>query len=133
MKILFDSDALFALYVGSDQLHQKAKILLEKIMTQNMTCFVSNIVLQECVTVISYKIGQVEARDFLEKFESMPFDVICLDERIELESWKIFKTQKSNGVSFIDCSNIAFLQSMNLDCIFSFDHFYKKNKIKTFQ
>ena len=41
---------------------------------------------------------------------------------------QIFKAQTSKNTSFVDCTNMAFMQQLNLDAIFSFDKVYRKNK-----
>ena len=46
------------------------------------------------------------------------------------EAINVFKAQTSKNTSFVDCSNMAYLQQLHwlrLDAIFSFDAIYKKN------
>lgn len=124
MRILIDSDALFALYFIDDANHQKAKKILEPFSKED-ELFVANLVLQESATVISRKIGQNQALDFLKKFEKTNAREIFLDRRLTAKTWQIFKEQTKKGTSFIDCANLAIAKELKMDKIFSFDKFYR--------
>lgn len=132
MNVLFDSDGLFALYVGSDRHHAKAKKIFSELFEANTNIFfVSNLVLQETATVLSYRFGQNVALDFLGRFQKMPITKIFIGEELEEESWILFQKQNKKGTSFIDCSNLALFESLKMDQIFSFDAFYQNKRILT--
>lgn len=61
-------------------------------------------------------------------------DCVFTIERIDLETEEaaieIFIEQTSKNVSFVDCTNIAFIGEKHVDGIFSFDDGYKKNRIQ---
>jgi predicted nucleic acid-binding protein len=124
MKILLDSDFLFALFVSNDFHHQKAKKLLEKYLNEEI--YVLNLVIQETATVLSYRFDQKVAVNFLEKIKTTPVLVINLDDKLEEKVWVVFKNQKKKGISFIDCANLALLATSQMEKILSFDKFYPK-------
>lgn len=126
MKILMDSDALFALYVVTDQHHQQAKQIFQKLLKQKAELITTNLVLQEAATVLSYKAGQRQACDFLQRFAKINIRPIFIREKLTAQAWKLFKKQKKKGTSFIDCANIVLCQEMKIPAIFSFDKFYFK-------
>lgn len=128
MKILIDSDALFALYFIDDTNHLKAKKILGTFSKKD-ELFVTNLVLQESVTVISRKIGQKQALDFLKKFEKTNTREIFVDRTFTAKVWRIFKKQTKKATSFIDCANLAIAQELKIDKIFSFDKFYSSREI----
>lgn len=131
MRILIDSDALFALYFVDDTNHLKAKNILGTFSKEKDELFVANLVLQESATVISRKIGQKQALDFLKKFEKTNTREIFVDQKLTAKTWKIFKKQTKKGTSFIDCANWAIAQELKIDKIFSFDKFYQRVGLKT--
>ena len=126
MKLLIDSDFLFGLFVQTDPHYSESKRLGAKFgPTSNL--FVSNLVIYETATVISYKDNHKSSLIFLDKLPSLNLQTIVLDSALEEMSWKIFKTQTKKGTSFVDCTNLAILEKYKLDGILSFDLFYPKH------
>lgn len=130
MKVLIDSDALFALFVADDVHHRKAKTCLGELLATKNDMFVTNLVVQETATVLSYKIAHAVSLDFLQYFEPMPVNRIFVTDKLDVTIWEIFKRQKGDRISWIDCSNIAVCQAYELDGIFSFDAFYRSAKLR---
>lgn len=127
MKILVDSDALFALYFVDDASHLKAKRILET-FSRDDDFFATNLVLQESVTVISRKLGQKQALDFLEKFKKTNVREIFTNQKLTAKAWPIFRKQTKKGTSFVDCANVVAFKELKMDKIFSFDKFYASLK-----
>lgn len=130
MKVLLDSDALFALYSASDALHLKAREIFKTFLEKEEKLLVTNLVLQETATVISYRFGQNQAIEFLNSFERSGIEQIFVGEKITLKTWKIFKEQLKKGTSFVDCANVAVYKEGAADRIMSFDKFYQKKGLK---
>lgn len=124
MKILVDSDALFALFVAHDPHHTKAKQLFHTVSTRGAQFYTLNIVIQETATVLSHKIGQAVSLTFLKELSNLELDIIPLDDTLEQKSWEIFKKQTKKGTSFVDCANIATVEHFKMNGILSFDTFY---------
>jgi predicted nucleic acid-binding protein len=51
MKVFLDSSFIIALIINNDELHDSSKTLKEKGIFDN-TCYVSNLIVNEIVTVI---------------------------------------------------------------------------------
>jgi predicted nucleic acid-binding protein len=79
--------------------------------------------------VISLRVGHEEAVAFIEKLKSPEsgFEIKWVDTDIEDVAIEIFKKQTSKNTSFVDCTNMVFLERLHADAIFSFDEVYKKN------
>lgn len=129
-RILIDTDALVAIIKGNDSNHKKALIISEKI--KNAAIFITPLTIPETVTVISYKMSQIEAKEFLIKIRQENFIEISLNPELIQKTDKIFLSQKTKGTSWIDCLNVAVVKTEELDGIFSFDKFYKRLNIKYF-
>jgi len=125
MKVLFDSDALFALYFVDDSNHLKAKKILQTFSSKD-ELFATNLVLQESATVISRKVGQDQAIDFLRKLRITNAQEVFVNQKLTAKAWKIFKRQTKKSTSFVDCANLAIAHELKIDKIFSFDKFYQK-------
>ncbi len=129
MKVLVDSDALYALYLEADLMHGKAVGLFRDLVDRKAVLYVSNVVLQEVATLLSYRCGQEMARNFLKDFVRGGFKNVFLDEELTRSSWTLFQKQTKKGTSFVDCSNVVLYREFNFEAIFSFDKFYSRNKI----
>lgn len=131
MKLLLDSDFLFALFAAHDPNHSKAIYLLDTYKKQKAQFFVTNLVFQEAATVVSYKIGQREALEFLNRFDEVGAVQLTVDTKVEGKAWEIFKQQTKKGTSFIDCANVASADYYKLDGILSFDRFYEDKLVSS--
>ena len=129
MKVLIDADALFALYVNSDLLHQNAKDIFAQLLQSKAELYVTNLVIQEVGTIISYRLGQKSAKDFLNRIGRINVESIFVNKALTVRAWQIFKKQAKRGTSFIDCANLTIAQELKMDKIFSFDKFYSNLKI----
>ncbi|MFA5995833.1 MAG: PIN domain-containing protein [Patescibacteria group bacterium] len=130
MKVFIDADALIAIMKHDDINHDKAFKCLEKLVQQEVIFLTSNYVFAEVVTVLSQRVSQASAKQFINIMRSTdsPFIVRWVDEIIADEAVTIFEQQTSKNVSFVDCVNMALVKIDNIDQIFSFDSVYKKNK-----
>jgi predicted nucleic acid-binding protein len=133
-KLIFvDSDAFVALAKEDDNNHNKAVKLLELLLTQSVTFITSNYVFSETVTVISMRVGHKQAVAFIEKLKTQDneFEIKWVDADIEATAIEIFKRQTSKNTSFVDCTNMALLEQLHAEAIFSFDEVYKQNGFQT--
>lgn len=132
MKLLIDTDCLFAAYAAKDPNNKKATSLLKKYQqSHQISLYVTNLVLQELATVFSHKIGQLGSIELIKKLELLKLILINIDETMEKRGWQVFLSQTKKGTSFVDCANLATCDFYKLDGILSFDEFYKDKRIKS--
>jgi predicted nucleic acid-binding protein len=127
MKLLVDSDFLFALFQPDDSNNDKARSLLLKYEKEDLCAI--NLVVQESTTLVSKRMNMKYAKSFYESICNMIPEIIMLNENLEKDAWKIFLSQNKKGTSFVDCANLATYQKLKLDGILSFDDFYPKDKL----
>ncbi|MBL7159521.1 PIN domain-containing protein [Candidatus Microgenomates bacterium] len=130
MRILLDSDTLFALYVASDIHHHKARQIFQELLNKEKELLVTNLVVQETATVISYRFGQKQAIDFINRFNKIDIEQVFVDRKLTIKAWEIFLKQKKKGTSYIDCANIVVYKELKILSIFSFDQVYKRMGLK---
>lgn len=130
LKILVDADALVAIAKDTDSNHKKALVTSQKIRTA--TIYTTPFTIPEAVTVLSHKASQIEAKNFLKNARERMFSEIQLNPEFIQAADKVFLSQKTKGTSWIDCLNAAVVKTEELDGIFSFDKFYKKQGVRTF-
>lgn len=126
MKILLDSDALFALYVAKDTHHQNAKRIFQRLLTAHTELWTTNLVVQETATVISFRLGQREAKKFITRLKKIDIRQASVNQKLTARSWEIFRKQKKKGTSFVDSANVAMAKEMGIKNIFSFDKIYNR-------
>jgi len=130
--IFIDSDAFIAIAKEDDINHDKAIHILNRLLGQTVSFVTSNYVFSESVTVISQRVGHKEAVVFANNLKSTksPFLIERINEETEDLALSIFTKQVSKNISFVDCTNMALLNRLSIDYIFSFDKVYKKNGYK---
>lgn len=126
MNIFADSSALVALFNPQDPYHNQSKLIAKKYKIRSF--IISTYIFAETVTVLSQKVGKIEALhagEMLKKKASK----IEVDENTLNLAWEIFKKQTSKNVSFVDCATIALFQKGVFDKLFTFDSDFKKNSV----
>jgi predicted nucleic acid-binding protein len=129
MKILVDTDFLIALIKIDDKNHFKAIDKVQKIKEAKV--FITPFTIPETVTVLSYKVSHIAAKNFL-KVARNKLPELPLNEEIIASADKIFLSQNKKGTSWIDCLNVALIKYYKLDGILSFDKFYLKLGVNVF-
>ena len=124
MRLLVDADFLIALAKKDDANHRVA--LTEADELRDAVLFITSFTIPEAATVLSYKVSQSAARNFLKAVREKNFFELPLERRIIAEADSIFLSQNKKGVSWIDCYNVAVARIHALDAILSFDKFYRK-------
>ena len=125
-KVLIDSDGLIASYFVGDANHEVGSKIFKKLIESNAPLFVVNLVILEVATVLSHKVNQATAMDFVSRFHKLPITQITVDRKLEAMAWKLFHKQTKKGISFVDCANLVCIEQKGLDGIFSFDKFYSR-------
>ncbi len=124
MRALADADFLVALAKKDDSNHGKAFAKLADL--KDVVVFITPFTIPEAVTVLSYKVSQKAAKEFLMSLRQKNFIELPMEKIVSEEADKIFLSRKEKGISWIDCFNAAAVKSYKLDGILSFDKFYKK-------
>lgn len=126
MKILLDSDALFALYVAKDAHHQNAKRIFKRLLDTQGELWMTNLVVQETATVVSFRLGQKQAKEFLARLRRIHIRETFVSPKLSAKAWEIFRKQEKKGTSFVDCANVAMAKETGIKDIFSFDKIYNR-------
>lgn len=126
MRFLLDSDFLVALYKPDDANHARSSEMFGDYYDEQ-DLVVLNAVLQESTTVISNRMGMIHARKFYRAVRKLVGMVLNLNEELEAKAWEIFLKQTKKGCSFVDCANLAAIETHKFDGILTFDKFYPKD------
>lgn len=120
--VFIDSNYFIALFNPFDTLHERARVIGEKILTQDINLVISNFILLEVLTVVSQKVGKYAAVGTGKKIRENPLiEIIHIDEFLQEKSWEIFQEIKRKDVSFVDCSILTVMKAEGIEKLLTFD------------
>lgn len=124
MKCFIDSSYIIALVNENDSLHEKSLEFLDLINENE--CYISNLVINEVITVVGNKIS-LEVALFTYDYLNKIFDVINDYDDKNFNSKTMLNYEKYNAkLSFTDCGILTNMQNQDIDSLISFDKEFKK-------
>jgi predicted nucleic acid-binding protein len=123
--ILVDSAGFVAWFFRQDQNHSRAVQQFKQIEQEGLLPITTNVVIDESATVLSHRVGQTLAREFLDFAAQLP--TIFVTEELRAETLTLFRAQERKGTSVVDCSNIVVMQRFDIPLILSFDAVFSKD------
>ena len=124
MKIFVDSSFLIALVNENDSLHDKSLEYVDLI--EKNDCYISNLVINEVITVIGNKIDLETALSAFDLINDI-FHIINEYEIKDFNSTTMLIYEKHNTkLSFTDCSIIVDMHYHKIENLLSFDKEFKK-------
>jgi len=124
MKIFLDSSFLIALINDNDSLHKKALEYVE--LTEDNDCYISNLIINEVITVIGNKLGLSVAISSYDLLTSV-FNII---NEYDLKDFNyntmlFYETYKTK-LSFTDSSILLIMEKKGISNLLSFDKEFKR-------
>lgn len=124
MKIFLDSSFIIALVNDNDSLHEQALEYLE--LTEANECYISNLIINEVITVIGNKLGleiAISTYDLLTTIFNIvnEYDLVDFNSNVML-LYGAYNTK----LSFTDSSIIYIMEEEGIDNLLSFDNEFKK-------
>lgn len=124
MKIFLDSSFLIALINDNDSLHKKALEYVE--LTGDNDCYISNLIINEVITVIGNKLGLSVAISSYDLLTSV-FNII---NEYDLKDFNyntmlFYETYKTK-LSFTDSSILLIMEKKGISNLLSFDKEFKR-------
>ncbi len=115
LKLLVDTDFLFGLSIFTDAHHKQALAKAERY--QGAIFYLSPFTVPEAATVISHKISQPAAVQFLVSTRQANFVHYSLNDGLAQKTDRLFQQQKKKGTSWQDCLNAVLVRTHKLDGI----------------
>lgn len=128
MKMFIDSSFFISFALESDENFEKANLLNEQEKIEEQTCYISNYVINEVITVIGNKLDLNRAK---EAYYILKDNFIILNEH-EIDNFndKVMNIYEKydTKLSFTDSSILLLMDYYDIDTLVSFDKGFKKNK-----
>lgn len=124
MKIFLDSSFIIALINDKDSLHKKALEYVE--LTEVNECYISNLIINEVITVIGNKLGLSVAISTYDLLNSV-FNVVNEYAYFDFNASTMLIYESYNTkLSFTDSSIIYVMENENIDNLITFDKEFKR-------
>lgn len=130
ISVLVDSDAIIALVHSQDALHTRALKIAEYLSKADIPLFITATTIAEVVTTIERKYSDIKSAAVLfEKLISGWVEIISIDADTIKDARKIFAKLTSKQHTVFDVINMVVVKRHNISAIFSFDEWYRKQKL----
>lgn len=123
--IFIDTGAFLARYFSHDQYHNNAKAIWKKISSSHESCFTSNFVLDETITLLGRRAGYDFASQRAKNiYASQALTIFRPDKKDELRALDYFGKYADQQVSFTDCISFVIMRREKINRVFSFDRHF---------
>jgi len=121
--ILLDTSSVIALTNEYDEFHGKAKNKLKSIAESSDVLITHNYVILESIALVQKRADLETAQDIQQLFEEV--EVIWIDSDYHDKARKKWKSESSQGLSFVDCTSFVVADSEGIEKVFTFDDDFK--------
>ena len=124
--IFVDTSAWYAVEVEDDINHQKARdFLIQLAQGKHGVAITSDYVLDETMTLLRSRRGQLDAVKFIDKIrKSKSIRIFWISENVFDKALNIFRKRNDAVWSFTDCASFALMNDLSISEAFTFDgHF----------
>lgn len=125
--VVADADALVALLLEGDPLHDEAVNISRMLVKQGSIIVYPVTVFPETITFLKRSLNQSEKAHFLNRqLQQGIFQVEYIEADVMKRASQIFDTAISKQNTFFDAIVAATAEELEVDAIFSFDNWYTK-------
>jgi len=124
--IYIDTGAFIARYLAGDQYHLEAVSLWHEIKTVQESCFTSNFVLDETLTLLGRRAGYGFAAERAENiYASKLITILRPTRQEEIKAIEFLRKYADQAVSFTDCISFVLMKNKKIRKVFSFDRHFQ--------
>lgn len=122
MKAFVDTSFYISLLRKDDSNHERAKKILLSFKDKPLILYTSHYIIDEVATVISMRVEKEVALRFLQSVQEDDFPLIlCVDDFVRQEAYRIFSHARTKNISMVDCYSAALMRQEGIKTCFSFD------------
>ncbi len=127
MGLLIDTSALIAVRNADDKNHKKAvKLMIDILRGKFGKIFVSDYIFDEAVTLAYIRTRRKEfARDIGTFARARPINLRFIEPVDFEKAWELYFKYEDKPLNFTDCTNLALMDRVGIETIFSFDKEFK--------
>ena len=125
--IILDSSFLVAIEVETDQNHEKAVEIRDRIIKREFgTVLISDYIFDETITATFQKTRDLKKTILMGTNLRNAIQIINVEEETFEEAWNIFKKQENTKFSFTDCTILSIMKLHEIKHIATYDKDFEK-------
>jgi len=125
--VFVDTSAFLAFFVPADANHEEACFLFEELRGARRPLFTSTDVVDEVVTFLRRRAGTAAAIEAGEALRDPgALRMLEVDPRLRDSAWRIFRENRSPGLSLTDCTSSAIMLDRTIAEVFTFDEDFRR-------
>lgn len=128
MTTIVDTDVLIALVNQRDSLHNKAKLISQRLINYGAEFILLPTTLGEFATLSTIRIGLKPTKEAIRDIATSGYITVDITDELTNQAVTLYQNQTSKEESLFDCYVMVVAKRYRVDCIFSFDHGYAKNE-----
>lgn len=127
MSLLLDTSALVAARNVKDRNHNKAfEIMMPALQGEYGKLFVSDYIFDEAVTLAYIRTGSKKFAHDIGRFaKAKPINLRFIEPIDFDKAWELYLQYEDKHLSFTDCTNIALMERLKIETLFTFDTEFK--------
>lgn len=127
MSLLIDTSALIASRNADDKNHKKAMALMTSALKgESGKVFVTDYIFSEAVTLTYVRTKSKKLACDTGKFaKAKPINFRFIEPVDFDRAWELYQQYDDKNLSFTDCTNIALMERLGIEKIFTFDMGFK--------
>ncbi len=127
MSVLLDTSALIAARNADDKNHMKTlEIMAPALNGEYGKVFVSDYIFDEAVTLAYIRTGSKRFAYDIGRFaRAKPINFRFIEPIDFDRAWELYRQYEDKHLSFTDCTNIALMERLDIDTLFTLDTEFK--------
>lgn len=124
--VIFIDASIFCAYANKDDVHHKESLEIVKSISGKEESITTDYIFDESVTVALRRVNKEAAISIGQIILNSETFLVPVEKNVFDKAWEIF--QKTEKLSFTDCTNLAFMQTFGIGKIATFDKAFKEVK-----
>lgn len=126
-KIFIDTAAWIALLNSRDNLHQKARLIMDDLIENKNPLVTTEFVLMEVADAISAPRSRPKTIDFIDNILLLPILlVIPASQDLWKAGWQLYKQRSDKEWGLTDCTSFIVMKQENIKIAFTADHHFEQ-------
>ncbi len=127
MSVLIDTSAIIATRNAEDKNHKNAvKFMIPALEGEHGKVFTSDYIFDEAVTLAYTRTGSKKFAYDIGRFARARPITMRFIEPVDFDrAWELYQQYEDKHLSFTDCTNLALMERLDIEAIFTFDSEFK--------
>ena len=117
--VLLDTSAIYALFVSSDDFHERARDAFERLADREPDLLATSYTLVETIALVHRRLGFQVTSEIADWLDST-LEVYWVSPAVHKEAWTRFAAGQGRGLSFVDWATVVASRHLSAR-VFTFD------------